>query len=100
MLFKSIPKGPGETLDFRFDWGSAVRGQPPYLEPGETIADYSITADPGITVTEHQIVEAGRAVVVWLAGGTVGQTYEVLCSITTNVSRTAERTMSVPVQRK
>lgn len=97
MLFKSMPKGPGESLDFKFDWGT---GHAPYLEPGETIAAYTITASPGITVTEDQLVDAGRAVVVWLAGGTVGQTYTVLCSITTNVSRTAERTMSVPVVRK
>lgn len=100
MLFKSVPKGPGESLDFKFDWGTGAHGKAPYLEPGETIAAYTITASPGITVTEHQLVDASRAVVVWLAGGTVGQTYTVLCSITTNVSRTAERTMSVPVVRK
>ncbi len=87
------PKDPDAVLDYRFDW--KANG---YLEAGETIDSYTITAPVGITVDSHS--QAAGVVRVWLSGGTAGQQYAIACRITTSGGRIDERTMRLPVRQR
>jgi len=81
-------KDPSAVLDYVFDWTG-------WLATGETISDYTITADTGITV-DSSTEDAGK-VTVWLSGGTAGINYKVACLITTSAGRTDERTIWIKV---
>lgn len=100
MLYPTKTKDPAATLDYKFDWGSHGGRRPPWLQDGEAIASYTVTAPPGITLTEDTLVEANRSVVVWLSGGTAGQTYVITCRITTNAQRTDVRRLAVHIQER
>jgi len=81
-------KDPSAVLDYVFDWTE-------WLATVETITDYTITADTGITVGSST-EDAGK-VTVWLSGGTAGINYKVACLITTTAGRTDERTIWIKV---
>jgi len=81
-------KDPSAVLDYVFDWTE-------WLATVETITDYTITADTGITVGSST-EDAGK-VTVWLSGGTAGINYKVACLITTTEGRTDERTIWIKV---
>jgi len=82
-------KDPSAVLDYVFDWSEE------WLATGETITDYTITADTGITV-DSSTEDAGK-VTVWLSGGTAGINYKVACLVTTSAGRTDERTIWIKV---
>ena len=82
-------KDPSAVLDYVFDWKEE------WLATGETIDNYTITADTGITVGSST-EDAGK-VTVWLSGGTAGINYKVACLITTTAGRTDERTIWIKV---
>ena len=96
------PKDPDAVLDYRFRWGPGpFQKTPPWLEDVETITTHDITVSPaGLTVEQSEITPDGKDVVVWLSGGTVSATYEVACQITTTLSRTDVRRMSIYVQER
>lgn len=81
-------KDPNAVLDWLFDWSD-------WLAEGETITTATITATTGLTADAGTIVNSNEAVRVWLSGGTAGQRYEVTCRITTNGSRTDDRTAQI-----
>ena len=81
-------KDPSAVLDYVFDWTE-------WLATVETITDYTITADTGITVGSS--TELDGKVTVWLSGGTAGINYKVACLITTSAGRTDERTIWIKV---
>ena len=81
-------KDPSAVLDYAFDWTE-------WLATGETIANYTITPDTGITVDSS--TEDDGKVTVWLSGGTAGINYKVACLITTSAGRTDERTIWIKV---
>ena len=82
-------KDPSAVLDYVFDWKEE------WLATGETIDNYTITADTGITVDSW--TEDDGKVAVWLSGGTAGINYKVACKITTSAGRTDERTIWIKV---
>ena len=84
-------KDPSAVLDYVFDWTE-------WLATGETITDYTITADTGITVDSP--TEDDGKVTVWLSGGTAGVNYKVACLITTSAGRTDERTIWIKVTNR
>jgi len=84
-------KDPSAVLDYVFDWTG-------WLATGETITDYTITADTGITVDRP--TEDDGKVTVWLSGGTAGINYKVACLITTSAGRTDERTIWIKVTNR
>ncbi|WP_043602253.1 phage fiber-tail adaptor protein [Nocardia otitidiscaviarum] len=100
MLFKPILKDPGAALDYKFDWGSDTHRGLAWLQPGETIAARTVTADAGIVKEWDEITDAGKSVTVFLSGGTAGTQYTVTCSITTNLSRTDVRRMTIDVRER
>ena len=84
-------KDPSAVLDYVFDWTE-------WLATGETIDNYTITADTGITVDSW--TEDDGKVTVWLSGGTAGINYTVACLITTSAGRTDERTIWIKVSNR
>ena len=84
-------KDPSAVLDYVFDWTE-------WLATVETITDYTITADTGITVGSS--TELDGKVIVWLSGGTAGINYKVACLITTSAGRTDERTIWIKVTNR
>lgn len=92
-------KDPDAVLDYRFDWAALTNGNGSsnYLASGEVITSHTVTATTGITVNSSSIVSSATAVVVWLAGGTARQTYDVTCRIVTSDGRTDDRTIRVMV---
>ena len=81
-------KDPSAVLDYVFDWTE-------WLATVETITDYTITADTGITVDSS--TEDDGIVTVWLSGGTAGINYKVACLVETSAGRTDERTIWIKV---
>lgn len=86
-------KDPDAVLDYTFDWTA-------WLPDSDTIITRTITPGSGITVNSSSIALTGKAVVAWLSGGTVGQTYPVTCRITTTEGRTDDRTLYVRIQQR
>lgn len=99
-LRRIILKDPNASLDYKFIWYSTEPGVPPWLQPTETITTSSVTVPTGLIKESEEIVDDGRNVLVWLSGGTAGQTYDVTCHITTNAQRTDDRTMTIAVQNR
>lgn len=78
-------KKPADVLDYRFDYAPLTngRGISDWLQPGEQIANYTVTVEQGLTKDFDSAVDNNTAVVVWLSGGTPGLAYVVSCEITT-----------------
>lgn len=111
--FKTFLKDPNAVKPFFFVWcdrdgtndGSTTdRGE---LQ-GETISSYTVTVDTGLTkdsdnkaaVEIHGVSYAINTVVtVWLSGGTVNTSYNVLCRIVTSGNRTLDKTLTIKVQQ-
>ena len=91
-------KDPSAVLDWVYNWNDSSGGKTPWLETGETIFSFVITADSGITVDNS--TESGGKITVWLSGGTAGQNYKVACLITTSAGRTDERTIWIKVTER
>lgn len=90
----TILKDPDAILDYTFDWA-------PWLDAvGDSISSKTIIVPSGMTSPSSQIV--GKTVIVWLAGGTAGQTYQVTCRITTTSTpaRTDDRSIYVKIKER
>jgi len=91
MAFPYVPsfiKDPQAVLDFNWDWSA-------WLGEGETITDTNVTPDAGLTVNSSRI--NGDVVSAWLAGGAVGASYSVACTISTSAGRTETRRIQISV---
>ncbi len=66
-------KDPAESkFDCFFDWTD-------WLQVGETITSYTVTAQEGITLVGH--AKSDALISVRLAGGALGQVYVVRCQV-------------------
>jgi len=91
MAYPYVPsfiKDPQAVLDFNWDWSV-------WLGEGETITDKTVTPDVGLTVNSSSI--NGGIVAAWLAGGEIGTSYSVACTITTSAGRTETRRIQISV---
>ena len=86
----TFTKDGAATLDYTVDW-SAFLGT-------DTIATAVVTTPAGLT--ELSEVTTPTKVTVWLSGGTVGQSYTVVCRITTVAGRIDERSILIRVRDK
>ena len=95
-------KDPDAILDYKFDWKAKTNlsGNTDWLESGETISSFTITAASGLTVGSSALSDTNTSVTAWLSGGTDGTTYELACKIVTSLSRTDERTISIQVEER
>jgi hypothetical protein len=78
------PKRSGSTLSYVFNWSLAANGDEGWLElaDGQTIATSTWTATTGITIDSSSNTTV--LTTVWVSGGTVGETYKLTNTITTN----------------
>lgn len=81
-----VVKDPDARLDYPLDWSR-------WLEAFETITSVAFSADPGIVIDSQS--NTTKAATVWLTGGTEGQTYRVVCRVTTSSGRIDDRTFVV-----
>lgn len=84
-------KDPDSTLDYTVDWTQ-------WMSSGDTIASVTWTVPSGITQVTS--TNTSTKAIVWLSGGTVGQSYQVRCRIVTVGGRTDDRTITIIVRQK
>ena len=82
-------KDPNATLQYTLDWSE-------YLGT-DTIATAAWSA-PGLTIESSSATTTSA--MVWLSGGTVGQTYPVRCRITTAGGTIDDRTFDIAVTNR
>lgn len=80
-------KDPHETLVYSIAWGDLLGTDP------ITAVDWTVPA--GLTGSAE--VQSGYVTGVTLAGGTVGNTYAVQCTVTTTAGLTYSRTILLEV---
>lgn len=92
----SVPtkiKDPGAKLDYGFDWSE-------WLATDEIISTSTWTVPSGITkVTD---TKSTTGTIIWLSGGTAGESYRLVNRIVTNAGtpRTDERSMDIRVEQR
>lgn len=92
----SIPtkiKDPSAKLDYGFDWSE-------WLADGETITTSTWTVPSGIT--KDTDTKSTTGTIVWLSGGTAGESYRLVNRIVTSAGtpRTEERSMDIRVEQR
>lgn len=90
MASQIFMKDPDAVLDFSVDWSE-------WLATGETISASTWTAD-GVTVDSD--TAGATSTTAWLSGGTAGTQATVTNRITTNQSRTDDRTLTIRVRER
>ena len=91
MAIETFIKDPDAVLDYAMDWSD-------WLGDSETISSHTVTVDDGLTKDSDS--ESDGIVTIWLSGGTVNNTYNVVVHITTSDSRTDDRTFRVMVVQR
>ena len=81
-----LVKDPNATLDFIWDWSA-------WLGATDTIASHTFIAETGLTINSSS--NTATTATVWLSGGTLAETYDVTCRITTTSGRTEDRTARI-----
>ena len=83
-------KDPDATLDYKVDWASWL--------VDDTITNSTWIVPTGITYE----IDANdtTSATVWLSGGSVGSSYEVVNRITTTAGRIDDRTITIRIKEK
>ena len=89
----TFEKDPSAVLDYSVDWTD-------FLQTAETIATSTWVVPSGITADSD--TNDDKIATIWLSGGTVGKSYELINRITTNntPARIDERTMIICIVNK
>ena len=83
-------KDPNEVLDYVVDWSERLSG--------DTIANSSWTMPPGITKDSDS--RTTTTTTIWLSGGTIGESYSMVCRIVTAGGRTMDQTCKIKIKEK
>jgi hypothetical protein len=86
-------KDPDEIIDYMVKWGTRLG-----IDTILTVT-WTITGPDSSLIKTAQSNDATNAV-IWLSGGTLSQTYAVLCHITTAAARTMEQTVYIKIKAK
>lgn len=84
-------KDPQAVLDYTVNWSS-------WLPSGDTIVTSTWTADTGITIDSSSATTT--AATVWLSGGTVSVSYNVVNHIVTADGRAEDQTLVIKIVSK
>lgn len=90
-MAKLFSKDPNAVLDYKVDWSD-------WLAAGETLSTSTWTVQSGLTKDSES--NTTTVSTVWLSGGTAGTTYTAAVRITTNQSRTDDRTIEIRVEQR
>lgn len=85
MDFGARVKDPDATLDYGIDWSEWLGA--------DTIASVTWVVPAGLTKESQS--NTTTAAYAWLSGGTAGETYPVVCRITTAAGRIDDRTLEI-----
>lgn len=69
-----------------------------WLVAGETITEYDVVGESGITVDQVNI--EGAVIAYRISGGAAGSNYIVTCTVTTSAGRTDERSARYRVRER
>lgn len=74
------------ALDYMLDFAALDHktGIENYLADDEVIVSATSATDPGINVAGIDIINSGKSLITWIAGGSVGNTYNVEIFIKTS----------------
>jgi hypothetical protein len=86
----SFTKDPDAILDYSVDWTSWLGS--------DTISSVVWTVATGLT--QVLTSNTGYVATIWLSGGTDGQSYDIICRITTAGGRTDDRTFTIVVRQR
>ncbi len=86
-------------LYYKFDWKALTNGSgnADWLNDGETITDFTISEDSGITVNSSGLTNDNTSITVMLSGGLLNETYDIKCSIVTSDTEEDNRVMSIRI---
>jgi hypothetical protein len=80
-------KRAGSTLDYKVDWATWLST--------DTISTSSWTVPTGLTKASES--NTTTSATVWVSGGTIGTTYEIINTIITAAGRTDYRTVTITI---
>ena len=88
-------KDPSSRLPFSIDWSAWLAAEDDAADTATWIVPDGLVqeTDPAPTLA------AGKAT-VWLSGGTIGQTYAVVCRLTTVGGRIDDRTIHIRIEQR
>jgi hypothetical protein len=89
---KGFVKDPGATLDYSFDWG-------PWLG-SDILATSNWVVEVGLTVIPASESFTDTITTLFISGGTDGEEYIITNVVTTNGSRTDERSIEIKVRQR
>lgn len=76
--------GPQSVLDYLVDWST-------WLTSGDTIVTSTWVAETGITINSNSFTTT--AATVWISGGTLHESYNVVNHVTTSEGRQEDQTL-------
>lgn len=86
---------PQAIKDYKIDWSDWLADAP---TPGDTISASSWTVHTDLTATTEGFDDDSAT--IWLAGGTVGETYEIINHITTAAGREDDCTFKLRIENE
>lgn len=86
-------KDPGASLDYTVDWTKNLR------DDDELVAR-TVTVPAGLNKGADALTTDKKSVVVWLSGGTVGNTYPVTVNVTSAQGMVDEVTFGVLIAER
>ena len=92
---QTFRKDPSDVKDYGFNFDPTTD---PFLESGETIDDVDFTVPTGITKDLESVSDT--TAIIWLSGGTAGESYIIACKITTTDGRIHERSIEIIVENR
>jgi hypothetical protein len=84
-------KDPNDRLDWAWDWSD-------WLPEGDAVTASTWTAESGITVDDDSF--DADTTIVWLVGGTAGESYTVTNHIVTADGREKDRSLTIRVKQQ
>jgi hypothetical protein len=90
---KGFIKDPDATLDYSFDWG-------PWLGGTDTVISSTWTVESGLSIVPASEAFDDTTTTVFITGGAVGENYTLKNTITTNGSRTDERSIEIKIRNR
>lgn len=90
----TFTKAPDEVLDYAIDWSRQLEA-----DGGDTISTSTWAVTGGSVVIDSQSNTTARSV-VWLSGGTAGQTAHAKATVTTAGGRTHQRTIAIEISTR
>ena len=93
-------KDPDEDLDYDIKWGPRID-----QDNNETIVTSTWDIPSGVTTHDQAInnsylIDGGPRTKIWIAGGTIGQTYEFTNHVATSAGRYMDKSAKLKIKVK